>query len=286
VLEAQETVRLARQGVTELQKEPGRAQAPGVRAGQTEANLRRHRIQRESAEIALMEAEEELRTDRRNLGVLLAIPALEAEQLEVRGLLREPAAAPVGGAALARLALVSRPDLVAYRLGLGRADADVRLALANRYQDIFLVYQPYTFQDDRPLQAKSAHSWGVGVSVPLPVFNRNQGNIQRARLNVAQSQAELGAVEDQVVAEVRQSERALATTRAAVDRMERSLLPSAKEAHDVANKQYLAGEVDEQAFLLAEQDYDRVIRQYRDMLVRHRRSMLKLNTAVGQRILP
>jgi hypothetical protein len=29
-----------------------------------------------------------------------------------------------------------------------------------------------------------------------------------------------------------------------------------------------------------------VVRQYRDTLIRHRRSMLRLNTAVGQRILP
>ena len=46
------------------------------------------------------------------------------------------------------------------------------------------------------------------------------------------------------------------------------------------------GKADELTFLTAERDYDQVVRLYRDTLVRHRRAMLKLNTAVGLRILP
>ena len=101
-----------------------------------------------------------------------------------------------------------------------------------------------------------------------------------------QTQVELAALEDQVVLEVRQAERLYAVTRAAVDRMERSLLPKASREHDRVNQLYLAGRADELAFLTAEADYDRVVRQYRDALVQHRRATLRLNTAVGQRILP
>ena len=36
----------------------------------------------------------------------------------------------------------------------------------------------------------------------------------------------------------------------------------------------------------AERDYNEMVRQYHDSLIRHRRSMLRLNTAVGQRLLP
>ena len=43
---------------------------------------------------------------------------------------------------------------------------------------------------------------------------------------------------------------------------------------------------DELAFLTAERDYDQIVRQYRDALVRHRLAMLRLNTAVGSRIMP
>ena len=37
-------------------------------------------------------------------------------------------------------------------------------------------------------------------------------------------------------------------------------------------------------YLEAQQDFNDVVRQYRDALIRHRRAMLDLNTAVGERI--
>ena len=40
------------------------------------------------------------------------------------------------------------------------------------------------------------------------------------------------------------------------------------------------------AYLNARREYNDVVREYRDLLVRHRRSMLALNAAVGLRILP
>lgn len=286
VLATRETVREARKAVEELERQPASARVTPGRAGSPVDEDQRLEVQSEAAEIALAEAEEQLLADRRALGSLLRMTPAEAELLEVRGSLHDMAPPPALGNALVRLALVSRPDLAAYRLGLGRAEADVALALANRYPDLFVLYQPYTFQDDTPLKRKSAHSWGLGVAVPLPLFNRNQGNIQRARLNVAQTQTELAALEDRVIMEVRQAERLYATTRSSVERIERSLLPKARQEHDRVNRLYLAGRADELAFLTAERDYDQVVRQYRDTLVRHRRSMLKLNTAAGHRILP
>ena len=176
VLAARETVRLARKSVAELEREPDRPL--GANSPYPGAEDQRLEIQREAAEIGLTEAEEQYKTDLRTLGVLLGMTVAEAERLELRGSLADATPPPVLGEPLLQLALATRPDLAAYRLGVKRAQADVGLAVANRYPDIYVLYQPYTFQDDSPLGLKSAHSWGVGVSVPLPVFNRNQGNIQ------------------------------------------------------------------------------------------------------------
>ena len=97
--------------------------------------------------------------------------------------------------------------------------------------------------------AKSGTLLGVGMAVPLPLFNRNQGNIQRARLNVTQTQAELLALEDKVVYEVRQAERQYTVTRVAIARIEHSLLPKARKEHDRITNLYLAGKADELRFL-------------------------------------
>ena len=284
VLAARETVRLARKSVDELAREPAEVRGPARPLAALDDQ--RLEIQRESAELGLVEAAEQYKSDLRALGQVLGMTVLEAERLEVRGSLADLAPPPVPGEPLLRLALAGRPDLNAYRLGVRRAEADVGLAVANRYPDLYVLYQPYTFQDDRYLGQKSAHSWGVGVSVPLAVFNRNQGNIQRARLNVSQSMTELSGLEQQVVFEVRQAERQYTVTRTAVERIERSLLPNARLEHDRTNRLYVEGKADELTFLTAERDFDEVVRLYRDTLVRHRRAMLKLNTAVGLRILP
>ena len=281
-LASRETVREAREAVAELVAEPA------MPRGKNPDDDLRLEVQRESAEIALTEAEELYKSDLRALGALLKMTPFEAERLQIRGSLRDRWPAPATGEPLLRLALASRPDLAAHRLGIRRAEADVGLALANRYPDLYLLYQPYTFQNDLFLfpGAKNATSWGVGLGVPLPLFNRNQGNVRRARLNVTQTQVEMAAVEDRVELEVRQAERLYTVTRAAVDRIERSLLPKARAEHGRVNNLYLAGKADELAFLTAEHDFDQVVRQYRDSLVRHRRAMLRLNTAVGVRVLP
>jgi cobalt-zinc-cadmium efflux system outer membrane protein len=283
VLAARETVGLARKSVDELLREPVRSRFPVRPLPEDDLRLE---IQREAAEIGLSEAEDDYRDARRTLGQLLGMPVAQAERLQIRGSLADTQPPPTLGEPLVQLALASRPDLAAYRLGVKRAEADVGLAIANRYPDVYVLYQPYTFQNDRFLRAQNAESWGAGLSVPLPIFNRNQGNILRSKLNVEQTRSELGALEQQVVHEVRQAERQYAVTRGSVERIERSLLPNARHEHDLATKLYLEGKASEISFLTAERDFDQVVRQYRDTLVRHRRAMLKLNTAVGVRILP
>jgi cobalt-zinc-cadmium efflux system outer membrane protein len=243
-------------------------------------------VQRETAEVGVLEAEESLGDARRALATLLNLPPAAAESLEVRGRLRglHPEAPPAD--ALIRMALEGRPDIVAYRLGVRRAEAEVQLARANRLEDVFLLVQPYTFQDNSPSGLKSAHSAAVGVTIPLPLFNRNQGNIQRARITVGQTMTELAELERRVVAEVQRAERAYQVTHAAEQRFEGGILDKARQSRDTTFRLYTEGEADFDAFLNAQRRYNEVVRQYRDTLVRHRRSMLQVNTAVGRRIFP
>ena len=149
-----------------------------------------------------------------------------------------------------------------------------------------MLYQPYTFQDNSPIGAKGAHSWALGLSVPMPVYNRNQGNIRRSAINAAQSRTELAALERRVMTEVEQAEREYAVTRSAVARIERDILPVAGRVRDDAVQLFSRGGSEVVAYLNARREYNDVVREYRDLLVRHRRSMLALNAAVGLRILP
>jgi cobalt-zinc-cadmium efflux system outer membrane protein len=179
-----------------------------------------------------------------------------------------------------------RPDLAAYRLGLTRAQADVKLALANRFSDVYLLYQPYTLQDNRPFGLKSPISYALGVTVSLPVYNRNQGNVSRSKLNVTQTQVELANQERQVVYDVEEAAREFNLSRQSVIELEREVVPASRRVRDSAYRRWQGGETSALEYLDAQKDYNDVVKRFRDELVRHRRAMLDLNTAVGTRILP
>src|SRR5439155_13281125 len=135
---------------------------------------------------------------------------------------------------LERMALALRPDVVSYRLGVSTAEANVRLQLANRFPDVYMLYQPYTLQDNTPFGLKSPTSWALGVTVPLPVYNRNQGNIQRAKINASQSRVELAVLERQVADEVDEAVREFHLSREAMLELEHEVLPAAQRVRDSA----------------------------------------------------
>jgi cobalt-zinc-cadmium efflux system outer membrane protein len=151
---------------------------------------------------------------------------------------------------------------------------------------VYVLYQPYTFQNNQPSGLKSPTSWALGVTVPLPIYNRNQGAILRAQLNVTQSQFELATQERQVVTEVQNALREYEVTLQMVRRTEERLLPRAKQMREDTEHLFIGGEVNALDFELARRDFNESVKQFLDTVARHRRSMLSLNTVVGERILP
>jgi|GEM_PF-423255 len=301
VLAARETLRYSEaylQGMTKLletaqrHEQQLRAKGGGDNKGQNEkvetaadavADLRdqvqQGKFQTRRAQLALARS-------RRELALLLNIPEDRAEALQVRGRLRELNPLPAPAETLIRRGLEIRPDLVAYRLGVQRAKADVRLAKANRFSDIYVVYQPYTFQDNALYGYKSSHSWALGVNAALPIYNRNQGNIARAEINSRQTDIELSSMERRVAHEVSEAIRSFEFTQADVLELEQEVLPGSLRARDIAFKQYSEDPTKVNEFIDKQKDYNDIVAQYRNALIEHREDTFELNTAVGARILP
>lgn len=286
VLAARETIRYAEASVVGIDRVFDITQRLYRSADATRVDVGRIAALREAAMLSQDEARETLRRTRRVLATLLNVPPAQADALDVRGLIADQFPEPPPPEELIRLAVENRPDLAAYRLGVDLADAGVRLARANRFGDVYLLYQPYTFQNLQPFGMKSATSWALGVSTPVPISNRNQGGIARAALNVDQSHMEFDAWEHRIAAEVNEAAHAYAASRAAVDTLERDGLPQARRIRDDTLQLYTTGTLDALAFLNAQRDYNEFVRRYRSALLRHRRAMLSLNTAVGLRLLP
>lgn len=99
---------------------------------------------------------------------------------------------------------------------------------------------------DVSLQAGTMRSAGVdmhtlGVSVPLPLFDRNSGGRKRAAGEVAEANAELDAAERSARAEVRAAVEALDALLAARSPGSDSLAARAAEVAEIADAAYAAG---------------------------------------------
>lgn len=242
-------------------------------------------IQRDSAQIALEEAKASLAKASGNLATLLAFPATEDEQLAVKGRIITLEQAIPKSDELVAMAIANRPDLMSYRLGVQRAQADVNLAQAEATPDVFVLYTPYALRNNTPTGGQDATSWSLGVMASVPLFNRNQGNIRRAGINVSQTRIEQSGVERQIENEVRRALKDHETALASVERLRNDVLPRAKRMRDQTLKLLTTGDQGAIAYLNAQREYSEVVRQYRDLLIRQRRAALRLNTVVALRII-
>jgi outer membrane protein, heavy metal efflux system len=238
------------------------------------------------ARLGLRDAETSYRRARLDLGSLMNLTADQATALELRGSIRVEAPPPPSIEELRQIALTDRPDLVSYRFGVQMAQSAVRLARANAFSDVYVLFQPYTFQDNSPYGLKSATSWALGVTVPLPIYNRNQGGIERAKINVGQSQLQLLDAERQVKIDVEKAIQEYEVTRRLVDELHDQVEPDARQVRDAAFRLWRGGETSLLNYLQAQLDYNDVVKQYLDTAIRHRQSMLSLNTTIGRRIMP
>jgi cobalt-zinc-cadmium efflux system outer membrane protein len=286
VLAARASIRFLQAGIASLEAQKRATEALVRRGEMSRSEVNNVEILLDSADLTLLEAQETADDAMRTLAALLAIAPEEAETFPLRGQLHyEDVTLPPVDDLVAR-ARAHRPDLMAFRLGVDRARSEVRLARANRLDDAFLIYQPLTAQEGLERGDRAAYSWAMGVTVPLPVFNRNQGNIARAEHTVVQTMNQVANLERQVLLEVQRAEAAFTVTRATIRRIETEILPAASENLELALRGGGADDESAIAIIEAQRAYGDISRKYLEALVRHRRSMFRINTAVGQRVLP
>ena len=285
VLQARRTIAFSEAGLAGLKSSLKATEDLVLGNEKKKSDVLKIRIQVNLAQQQLLDGRVAYSKAKQALATQLNIGTEQAESIELRGTLKYEGVTLPSIEEMMQIALTNRPDVIAYRLGVSRAESDVKLQYANRFQDVYVLAQPYTLQDNTPFGLKSPTSWALGVTIPLPIYNRNQGNIQRAKLNVSQTQVELTSTERQALQDVRQAEREFVAAKAAVENIEKSVLPDSTYLLAEAKRLY-GSEITIVEYLAALQDYNDNARAYLDSQVRFRRAMLDINTAVGQRILP
>jgi len=131
--------------------------------------------------------------------------------------------------------LLERPDLSAAQEELARAEADVRNQEVQRRPDVTVGTEMRRFRE-------AGNYVGVMLSVPLPVFDRNQGEIARARAERQAAAANLRAAQLTVEYELRNAYEALRVAREQLDAIDTGMLEDARRVLEVTEFSYRRGE--------------------------------------------
>jgi cobalt-zinc-cadmium efflux system outer membrane protein len=228
------------------------------------------------------------RTARANLRQQLYAPEL-AQDFEVAGELRP---APLGPtlAEIEALALMTRPDLLSAQTAMRKAEADVRLAEANAKVDVtaslgWVHTGPSLVSDDHVSPffsiGQTANALGSGISFPLPIFNRNQGEIARTRSEVVRTRWAADTVRAQVIADVETAYAALRASQERVDLYERVYLQQSHDSREIAEFAYRRGATSILDLLDAERTDRATQLAYRQALADQQTRRAQLEAAVG-----
>lgn len=175
-------------------------------------------------------------------------------------------------------ALDNRPDLTAAILGVTAADSQHELAKANGKVDV-TASSNYSH-----VNAISAIT--VSVSVPLPIFNRNQGEIARTQHVMTQAEQLQAAARGQVMTDVRDAYEALQTSDQVAQYYRSSYLDVAQRSRDISEYAYRRGATSLLDFLDAERSYRATQLGWRQAVAAYLTALEQLRGAVGTRSLP
>lgn len=180
-------------------------------------------------------------------------------------------------AELLRRALDRRPDYLLAQQAQARSRADLRLQLANGKVD-YSVGTEYTHQR---AYGVGGSSLGLYFSMPLPVFNRNQGEILRAQREIEQGGARMEAQRALIVNEIEKAYRQYTVARQLLTSVETGILTKARSVRDITEYSYRRGEASLVEFLDAQRAFNDAMQTYNDARANVARSLYLLDTVSG-----
>lgn len=120
-----------------------------------------------------------------------------------------------------------------------------------------------------------------GVSVPLPVFDRNQGNLLEALKLEDKARDELQGVTVRLHSEVAQARERLATIATEIQSLQQDVLPGAKSAYDAATIGFENGKFNFLEVLDAQRTYFTAKSQYLKALGEAHRAAADVDRLLG-----
>ena len=233
-----------------------------------EGDVIRVRLEGDRTNVALENAEREAMLTKvalqREMGRENAVELVLTDNIDVQP---APPAVDVGRA------LEARPDLHQAKQAIEQARANVRLQQANAKPDVEVLggYK----------RTVGFNTFMWGVQVPLPFFNRNQGNIATAQSDVSAAELHVRAMEVQIKAEIEAAQRDVEARRQRLTSLVEGALARAEDSLTIARAAYREGGTDLLRLLESERIYIELEIMNARMRMEYRQSLVTLETVLG-----
>ena len=224
------------------------------------------------------QAELRLRLAKNRLQALMGRTVF-APGFEIEGNMRRDALA-AGQPEILETALTVRPDLDALRRDQARSQAEIRLQLAQGKVD-YTVGASYNKQLNVG-SGKRGDSIGLFFSMPLPVYNKNQGEIERARREQAQIEARIRSLEQEIAAEVANAYEQFSTAKTLLETIENEMLEQSKRVREVIDFSYRRGEATFVELLDAQRTLNDTMQGFNESRAEYAKSLFLIDSITGK----
>lgn len=172
----------------------------------------------------------------------------------------------------------ANPDLARWETEVAQKDAVVDAAKARSVPDLTLTGGVARFSQFNDT------AYTIGVSIPLPLFDRNQGGVREALRLRDKSIDERRAAENRVSAELVGIEQSLGAIRMEIETLRDGILPGAQSAFDATRKGYELGKFGFIDVIDAERTLFQVRSQYLTALANYRRGVHEIERLIGDKL--
>src|SRR5580704_6406188 len=240
-------------------------------------DLARIELQRVQYESEIETAIVNLRTEKIQL-LLLLDDRTPVDQFDVTGAFElGPELHPLSD--YHRIALDNRPDLRAAIQTIQQSQTNHKLAISNGSTDpTFGAWYTYNSSTNNP---NANQTLGVSVSVPLRIFDKNQGEKKRTLIDIDRSQDAAEAAKAQVFSDVDDAYELVRSNIALIKPYKAQYLDQSVYVRDTVTFAYQHGGASLMDFLNAQSDYRVVQLAYLQLIGAYMTAAGQMNLAVG-----
>ena len=175
----------------------------------------------------------------------------------------------------------NRPDIIALRMGVGKAKADVQMENRNAYPETTIGAGVGREYSTMMLEDKNYNNWGIGVTVTVPLFDRNQGGKMAARSALTQRNRQYQAGIVDLRAEVVEADRELRTAHQLSNVIATEEVRLSREIRDIMIEGFQAGGRPLIDVLDTERSYRETVRTFVASRADYWRALYTYNSVVG-----